>query len=119
METNEFSSYDRTFNKDIAFLMELQRIEAISNNFAIEGSHDERLRALKRWAGALSGILSAEQKKHITGLIDQCQTIKLQGKSYCNIAPLDELHDYLNQMNAVHKLQLTTKGSGADASKIV
>ena len=119
METNEFSSYDRTFNKDIAFLMELQRLESISNNFAIEDSHEERLRALRRWAGALSGILNPKEKEQINVLIEKCQPIKIRNKVYFNSIPLDELHDYLNAMNTIHKLQLTTKGSGAEAAKIV
>jgi hypothetical protein len=115
----ENSSYDRTFNKDIAFLMELQRIEAISNNFAIEGSHDERLRALRRWAGALSGVLFSNEKEHITNLVNKCKPVKTMGKLYYDTDVLDELHDYLNQMNTTHKLQLTTKGSGAEAAKLV
>lgn len=109
---------DRTFNKDIAFLMEIQRLEQISNNYAIEGKHAERLRTLRRWSGALSGILTEEQHLKIIKFIKKCQEVRYQDKVYCDVNSLDSLHDYLNKMNTTHKLQLTTKASGADAARI-
>lgn len=113
------SSYDRTFNKDIAFLMELQRLETISNNFAIEASHEERLRTLKRWVGALSGVLREEEKEEVHRLLMNCQPVKSMGKIYYNVESLDGLHDYLNAMNTIHKLQLTTRGTASEAAKLV
>lgn len=115
----EFIPYDRTFNKDIAFLYELQRLEYMANNFAIEGQHKERLRTLKRWFGSLLGILRIEERKEIENKLDKCKPIKSMGKVYYDTDSLDELHNYLNIMNTSHKLQLTTRGTGAEASRLV
>lgn len=119
MYQNPPTPADRTFNKDLAFLYELQRLETISNNFAIENKHEARLRTLQRWKGSIIGVLSTEEQQTLYQLITKCKPIKCNGKLQYDTESLDQLHDTLNLLNTKHKLQLTKRLSGVDAAKIV
>jgi len=110
---------ERTFNKDIAFLMEIQRLEIISNNYAIESNHKARVNALRCWAGALWGILLQKEKTDVDILLDNCNPLKQHGKTMYDIIAINELHRLLNTMNTKHKLQMTSIKTGAEAAKIV
>ena len=112
------SNVERTFNKDIAFLMEIQRLEFCSNNFAMEGSHDERLRALECWKSALSGMLSTEDMGELVKLKGRCKPVMNQGRRTFDVESINAFHEYLNQMNTKYKLQLGKRDSGVEAAKL-
>lgn len=112
------NSAERTFNKDIAFLMELQRLEYISNNYAIEGNCKARLRTLECWRSAICEILSEKDLNKISMLKEKCKPVKYQGSETYNSDSINEYHEYLNRMNTRYKLQLGKRDSGVEAAKI-
>lgn len=112
------STSDRVFNKDIAFLMELQRLEIIANNFAIEGNHKSRLRTLECWRSALSEILNEKDGIRLGLLKKKCKPIKYQGGETFDTDAIEDYHEYLNRMNTRYKLQLGKRESGAEAAKL-
>jgi len=108
---NKNDSDKLAFNKDLAKLMELQRIEIIANNYAIEGSQQPRLNALKRWYGMLKGLLKKMEKKdeinEIETLFNQSRPIKYKNSLNVNTEALDKLHDLLNEMNIICQVEFT------------
>lgn len=102
-------SADRQFNKDFMFLQELQRLENLSNTYAIENNHPHRHRTLKRWKSAIIGIITEEQTKHLKNLIEMAEPVKYGTQHVYDPEALDELHDYLNILNVQTNLHLTVR----------
>lgn len=109
-------SRDVNYNKDFAFLMELQRLEICANNFAMEGNHPQRLTALKCWFNSIYSELTAFERVEGKVHMDQCAPFTWQGQTRYDTDNMDALHQFLASMNETHNLQLTKKAGAESAA---
>lgn len=114
-QSEHYNKEDRSFNKDWSFLAELQRLEIISNNFAIEENHSQRKTSLKCWSSAIWGIIDKEDKAKIKEILIKCKSIYHKGKTVWDTESLDKLHQFLNCLNTKYNLQLTKRKGGESA----
>lgn len=110
------------WNKDMAFLMEVQRMENNSNNAAIMNEQNARYRCLVRWSSMIRPVFTKNQKEKLNQLKLRCISYEssLDGGTYENYNPsaLDELQDFLNEMNVYHKLNLRESKGELDAVEL-
>ena len=109
------------FNKDVATLMEIQRLETLANNYDLMGQSKERFTALKNWASKIKPLFADEDMQELDRLQRSCrqprqdQVTKRLVNEYSEVV-MDKFTDFLNSMMVKHGLQFTRRRTEIDAT---
>ena len=109
------------FNKDISFLMEIQRLETLANDYRIIPNPQMRMNILVSWGDSIYPAFNKDDAKKYDDALKKAQPaidsrFPRQKREIYSESNLNELHRFLNIMNAKYGFQLGKKKSGISAT---
>jgi len=113
-----------SFNKDMACLMEIQRLEAQASNAAMTEEPNIRFACLRAWGSKILHKMTPEQQTNYRDLLlksrmNEGRLGRSQGsQSSYNIERMNILEDFLNEMMIVQGLHLNKGAKGLGATKV-